>query len=57
MGKAFLYKQILLTNSSRKCMEISLESLYVEIGAWRVNLVLGRDTRDLHTVYILSLRP
>ena len=25
--------QILLTNSVRKCMEISLEDLYVDIGA------------------------
>ena len=52
MGKAFLYKQILLTNSSRKCMEISLESLYVDIGAWRVNLALGsQETRTLYTSY------
>ena len=33
MGKALIYKQILLTNSSRKCMEISLENLYLDIGA------------------------
>ena len=42
MGKAFLYKQILLTNASRKCMEISLES----------NLALGsQETRTLYTSY------
>ena len=52
MGKAFLYKQILLTNSSRKCMEISLESLYVDIGASRVNLALSsQETRTLYTSY------
>ena len=33
MGKALIYKQILLTNSSRKCMEISLENLHLDIGA------------------------
>ena len=32
MGKALICKQVLLTNSSRKCMEISLESLYLDIG-------------------------
>ena len=32
MGKALLYKQILLTNSCRKCMELSLESLYLDTG-------------------------
>ena len=45
MGNALICKQILLTNS-RKCMGISLESLYVDIGALyfgdlRVNLALG----------------
>ena len=33
MGKALIYKQILLTNSYRKCMVISLESLYLDTGA------------------------
>ena len=33
MGKALIYKQILLTNSCKKCMEISLESLYLDTGA------------------------
>ena len=33
MGKALIYKQILLTNSLGKCMEISLENLYLTIGA------------------------
>ena len=33
MGKALIYEQILLTNSSRKCMEISLENLHLDIGA------------------------
>ena len=41
MGNVLTCKQILLTSSSRKCMGISLESLYVDIGALRVNLVLG----------------
>ena len=31
---------ILLTHSYRKCIEISLENLYVDIGAQRVNLNL-----------------
>ena len=33
MGKALICYQILLTNSCRKCMEISLESLYLDTGA------------------------
>ena len=32
MGKSLIYKQILLTNSFRKCMEISLENLYLDLG-------------------------
>ena len=36
MGKALISKQILQTNSLRKCMEISLENLYLDIGAERV---------------------
>ena len=36
MGKALIGKQILSTNSLSKCMEISLENLYVDIGAYRV---------------------
>ena len=35
MGKALIYKQILLTNSSRKCME----NLYLDIGVKGVKLV------------------
>ena len=31
MGRALIYKQILLTNSLRKGMEISLENLYLNI--------------------------
>ena len=33
MGRALIYKQILLTNSLRKSMEISLKNLYLDIGA------------------------
>ena len=33
MGKALICYQILLTNSRRKWMEISLESLYLDTGA------------------------
>ena len=33
MGKALIYKQILFTSSLRKCMQISLENLYLDIGA------------------------
>ena len=31
MGRALIYKQILLTNSLTKGMEISLENLYLNI--------------------------
>ena len=52
MGNVLTCKQILLTNSSRKCMEISLESLYVDIGALRVNLVLGiQETCAMYISY------
>ena len=34
---ALILKQILSTNSLRKCMEISLENLYVDIGIKGVN--------------------
>ena len=38
MGKALISKQILVTNSLRKCMEISLENLDLDIiGAEKVN--------------------
>ena len=33
MGNALIYKQILSTYSLRKCMEISLKNLYLDIGA------------------------
>ena len=32
-GKIVIFYQILSTNPVRKCMEISLENLYVDIGA------------------------
>ena len=32
-----IFYQILSTNLLKKCMEISLENLYVDTGAWRVN--------------------
>ena len=35
--KIFDLYQILSTNSLRKCMEISLENLYVDLGAQWVN--------------------
>ena len=38
--KGFDGKQILSTNSLKKCMEISLEDLYLDIGALRVKEVL-----------------
>ena len=31
-----IFEQIRSTNSLRKCMEISLENLYVDTGAYRV---------------------
>ena len=38
MGKALISKQILVTNSLRKCMDISLENLDLDIiGAETVN--------------------
>ena len=36
-GTALILKQILSTNSLRKCIEISLENLYVDIGIKGVN--------------------
>ena len=49
MGKALIYEQILLTNSSRKCMEISLENLHLDIGAlelwaWELNSKMEHRT-------------
>ena len=35
--KSLIFYQILSTNSLRKCIETSLENLYVDIGAKRVN--------------------
>ena len=32
MGKDMIYKQILSTYSLRKCMGISLENLYLDVG-------------------------
>ena len=37
--KILIFYQILSTNSSRKCMEISLENLYVDIGTSRVKFI------------------
>ena len=34
---ALIFYQILSTYSLWQCIEISLENLYVDIGAWRVN--------------------
>ena len=39
--KALIFYQILSTNSLRKCMEISLENSYVDIGAKKV-----RNTKE-----------
>ena len=36
MKNSLIYYQILPTYSLRKSMEISLENLHVDIGAWRV---------------------
>ena len=33
-GKVLISKQILSANSLRKCMEISLQNLYLDIGAY-----------------------
>ena len=33
MENALIFKQILSTNSFKKCMEISLENLYLDVGA------------------------
>ena len=32
----WFFNQILPTNSVRKCIEISLENLYANIGAWTI---------------------
>ena len=37
MGNSLISKQILSTNSLRKCMEISLENLDLDFGAEKVN--------------------
>ena len=37
MGKAFAMQTNSLNRSLRKCMEISLENLYLDIGALRVS--------------------
>ena len=34
MGKVLISKQILSANSLRKCMEITLQNLYLDIGAY-----------------------
>ena len=39
MGNALISKQVLSTNSSRKCMKISLENLYLDIVALRVKVM------------------
>ena len=36
---ALIVFQILSTKSWRKCFEISLENLYADIGAWKVNVL------------------
>ena len=36
---ALIFYQILSTHSLRKCMEISLENLYVDTGAQRVKFI------------------
>ena len=41
---ALIFNQVLSTHSVRKCMEISLENFFVDIGASRVNREL--DNRD-----------
>lgn len=33
MGNAMIYKQIVSTNSLKKCREISVENLYVDVAA------------------------
>ena len=40
MNNDLIFYQILSTNSSRKCTEISLENFYVDIGNYR-----GREVR------------
>ena len=41
-----ILKQILSTNSLKKCMEISLENLHVDIGASRV-IMISRLRRQI----------
>ena len=44
---ALIFYQILLTHSVRKCIEISLENLYVDTGAWRVKSVCKLRPKSL----------
>ena len=60
MENALIFKQILPTNSIRKCMVISLENLYVDIGAQRVKRSLRVSSSDpfedklIHRVWSLG---
>ena len=47
MGKALIYKQIPLTNSLGKCMEISLENCYLNSGLARARII--SEKRPLFT--------
>ena len=53
MAKALISKQIPPTISLRKCMEISLENLYLDIGAERANSSAYFYTRNFSGGYIV----
>ena len=53
MANALISKQIFSTISLRKCMEISLENLYLDIGAGRANSSAYFYTRNFSGGYIL----
>ena len=53
MANALISKQIFSTISLRKCMEISLENLYLDIRAGRANSSAYFYTRNFSGGYIL----
>ena len=64
MGKALNYKQILLTCSLRKCMELSLENLYLRMQSGGVVSALdsqsgapGFESRSDHLLVLFPVVP
>ena len=62
MEKALIYKQILLTSSLRKCMELSLENVYLRMQSGGVVSALdlqsgapGFESRSGHLLDLFSV--